>query len=429
MVFNSIEYAIFIAVIFIIYWSIPNTNLKVQNCFLLIANYFFYAWWDWRFLILLLFVSITNYLISIELARSENSRIRKILLLGSLLGSFSCLFLFKYYNFFSDSIASSFNMIGVRFVPEHLKIILPVGISFYIFQSVGYSIDVYNRKIKPEKDAIAFLAFSSFFPLLLAGPIERGTTLLPQFLVNRRFIYDDSINGMRQILWGLFKKVVVADNCNIYVNEIFSHSMNYSGSTLLLGAILFSIQIYADFSGYSDMAIGSARLLGFNVIRNFHLPYFSRNIVEFWRRWHISLTSWFRDYLYIPLGGNRSSKVLWIRNILIVFLLSGLWHGANWTFIAWGLLHACCYIFYMTCIYKKQDSSKVVCNRMSAICRECISVLSNFIFVTIAWIFFKAASIEHALIFLKGVFSITIFSLPQNVPITTLLIVIMVTPI
>jgi len=423
MVFNSIEYAIFLTGIFIIYWSIANTNLKFQNCFLLITNYFFYGWWDWRFLILLLFISGTNYLVGIGFSKSDNAKMRKMLLLIALLGCFSCLFLFKYYNFFSNSIAYSINMIGAHVMPIHFSVILPIGISFYIFQSVSYSIDVYYHKIEPEKDAIAFLAFSSFFPLLLSGPIERGTTLLPQFLVKRRFIYTAAVDGMRQILWGLFKKIVIADNCNIYVNKVFSDSMNYTGSSLLLGALLFSIQIYADFSGYSDIAIGSARLLGFNVIRNFRLPYFSPNIIEFWKRWHISLTSWFRDYLYITLGGNRRSRAIWIRNIFIVFLLSGLWHGANWTFIAWGLLHACCYIFYMICIHEKFDSSTILHSRRWMICKEIISMAANFSFVTVAWIFFKAASIEHALLFLKGIFSRTIFSLPQDMPITTLLLV------
>lgn len=312
-------------------------SIKLQNLLIVIASYVFYGWWDWRFLSLIAFSTLVDYSVGIRLGIEQNQLKRKILLWTSIIVNLGFLGFFKYYNFFLDNFTQAFSFLGRDISVSSLNIILPVGISFYTFQTLSYSIDVYKGKLKPTKDIIAFSAFVSFFPQLVAGPIERATNLLPQFYKSREFDYNKAVDGMRQILWGLFKKVVIADNAAVFANLIFNNSADYSGSTLLLGAIFFTFQIYGDFSGYSDIAIGTSRLFGFDLMRNFHFPYFSRDIAEFWRRWHISLASWFRDYLYIPLGGSRGSTWMKVRNIFIIFLVSGFWHGANWTFIVWGV--------------------------------------------------------------------------------------------
>ena len=289
MLFNSIDFALFLPLVFILYWFVVGRNLKVQNLLIVIASYVFYGWWDWRFLSLIVFSSIVDYLVGTGLSKQENKTKRKLLLLTSIFVNIGFLGFFKYYNFFAESFADAFTLLGQTIEPNRLNIILPVGISFYTFQTLSYTIDVYKRKFQPTKDIIAFFAFVSFFPQLVAGPIERATNLLPQFYTKRNFEYSRAVDGMRQILWGLFKKTVIADNCAKFVNDIFTNYADYSGSTLLLGAIFFAIQIYGDFSGYSDIAIGTSRLFGFNIMRNFAFPYFSRDIAEFWRRWHISL--------------------------------------------------------------------------------------------------------------------------------------------
>jgi len=324
MLFNSIEFAIFLPIVFILYWFVTNRDLRVQNLLLLVASYVFYGWWDYRFLSLIVFSSIVDYSIGLQMSKTDAQNKRKLLLFASLCVNLGLLGFFKYYNFFIDSFVDAFTFFGHSINPDRLNIILPVGISFYTFQTLSYTIDVYKRKLEPTKDILSFFAFVSFFPQLVAGPIERATNL----------------DGMRQILWGLFKKVAIADNCAVFVNLIFANSADHSGSTLFIGAILFAFQIYCDFSGYSDIAIGTARLFGFNLMKNFAFPYFSRDIAEFWRRWHISLSTWFRDYLYIPLGGSRGSNYVKIRNTFIIFIVSGFWHGANWTFIVWGFLNA-----------------------------------------------------------------------------------------
>jgi alginate O-acetyltransferase complex protein AlgI len=341
MLFNSIDFAIFLPIVFLLYWFVVNKNLKLQNLLIVIASYLFYGWWDWRFLSLILFSTLIDYSVGRKLLNEGNITKRKILLWVSILVNLGFLGFFKYYNFFLDNFIMAFSFFGTPINAQGLNIILPVGISFYTFQTLSYTIDVYKRKLEPTKDFIAFTAFVSFFPQLVAGPIERATNLLPQFYKNRRFEYDKAVDGLRQILWGLFKKVVIADNCAQYANQIFNDTSDYySGSTLVLGAIFFTFQIYGDFSGYSDIAIGTSRLFGFNLKQNFSFPYFSRDIAEFWRRWHISLSTWFRDYLYIPLGGSRGGNWIKIRNTFIIFILSGFWHGANWTFIVWGGLNA-----------------------------------------------------------------------------------------
>ena len=339
MLFNTLDFAIFLPAVFLIYWLF-KIHFKFQNFIIVLASYIFYGWWDWRFLSLILFSSIVDYGVGLKLKNEEKQVKRKILLWISIIVNLGFLGFFKYYNFFLDNFVSAFSFFGKEITVNSLNIILPVGISFYTFQTLSYTIDVYKKKLEPTKDFIAFSAFVSFFPQLVAGPIERATHLLPQFYKKRTFDYALAVDGLRQILWGLFKKVVIADNCAEYANWIFNNSADASGSTLILGAIFFTFQIYGDFSGYSDIAVGTARLFGFDLMKNFAFPYFSRDIAEFWRRWHISLSTWFRDYLYIPLGGSKGGTLSKVKNTFIIFIVSGFWHGANWTFIVWGALNA-----------------------------------------------------------------------------------------
>jgi len=340
MLFNSVDFAIFLPIVFVLYWFVTNKNLKLQNLLIVVASYLFYGWWDYRFLALILFSTVVDYTIGVQLSNEDKFARRKLLLWISILVNLGLLGFFKYYNFFLDNFITAFSFFGTPITGSSLNIILPVGISFYTFQTLSYTIDVYKRNLKPTHDFIAFSAFVSFFPQLVAGPIERASNLLPQFYVKRTFDYGKAVDGLRQILWGLFKKIVIADGCAQFANEIFNNSEMYNGSTLFLGALFFTFQIYGDFSGYSDIAIGTSRLFGFNLKQNFAFPYFSRDMAEFWRRWHISLSTWFRDYLYIPLGGSKGGTRMKIRNTFIIFIVSGFWHGANWTFIVWGALNA-----------------------------------------------------------------------------------------
>src|SRR5690554_791223 len=352
MLFNSVDFAIFLPTVLVLYWFVFNKNLKSQNFLLAVASYFFYGLWDWRFLFLILISTFVDYGIGL-LLRNENDPLRrKILLWISIVTNIGILGFFKYYNFFLESFISAFSIFGMPIQANTLNIILPVGISFYTFQTLSYSIDVYRKKLEPTKDFIAFTAFVSFFPQLVAGPIERATNLLPQFFEKKKFSYPQAVDGMRQILWGLFKKVVIADNCGAYADMIFNNTGFYNGMTLVVGAVFFAIQIYGDFSGYSDIAIGTGRLFGFRLRQNFAFPYFSRDIAEFWRRWHISLSTWFRDYLYIPLGGSRGGTWLKVRNVFIIFLVSGFWHGANWTFLIWGALNA---LYFLPLLLARQN--------------------------------------------------------------------------
>ncbi len=396
MLFNSIEFVIFLPVVFIIYWFVTNRNLKLQNFFVVCASYVFYGWWDWKFLFLILCSTIVDFSLGIWLDKQEKQRIRKYLLWISILVNLGFLGFFKYYNFFIESFVEAFTFFGRPVHPHTLHIILPVGISFYTFQSLGYVIDVYKRKLQPTKDFVAFAAFVSFFPQLVAGPIERATHLLPQFYARRTFDSARAIDGLRQMLWGFFKKIVIADNCAEFANQLFNHTSDYSGMTLMLGAILFTLQIYGDFSGYSDIAIGTARLFGFNLMRNFNYPYFSRDIAEFWRRWHISLSTWFRDYLYIPLGGSRGCIGQRIRNTFIVFIVSGFWHGANWTFIAWGALHAFFFLPLLLSGKNRKNLDVVASSRRFPGGKELIQMFITFCLVSFAFIFFRVESITHA---------------------------------
>lgn len=411
MLFNSVEFAIFLPIVFTIYWLLRK-YYRVQNFVLLVSSYFFYGWWDYRFLALIVLSSFIDYFIGIYLQRMEKDIHRKLLLSISLLVNLGLLGFFKYYNFFLDNFVTAYSFFGQTLKTERLNIILPVGISFYTFQTLSYSIDVYRRKIEATKDILAFFSFVSFFPQLVAGPIERASNLLPQFEIKRSFDYQLAVDGLRQILWGFFKKVVIADNCAVIVNEVFANHSDYGGSTLILGAVFFAFQIYGDFSGYSDIAIGLSRLFGFNLKRNFAYPYFSRSIGEFWRRWHISLSFWFRDYVYIPLGGSRVSKLLMIRNTFIIFLVSGFWHGANWTFVVWGLFNA---LLFLPSYFRKgnKEMDLISNTRLLPSVNEAISIVTTFFLITIGWVFFRSENIGHSFSYLSGIFSVSLFQVPQ----------------
>jgi len=413
MLFNSLEFAFFLPIVFLLYWFVTHRSLKQQNALLLLASYFFYGWWDWRFLSLIAFSSLVDYFVGISLANAETKMKRKLLLSLSILVNIGFLGFFKYFNFFAESFAQAFTLLGEPLEISSLKIILPVGISFYTFQTLSYSIDIYRKKLTPTKDFVAFFAFVSFFPQLVAGPIERASNMLPQFLNKRDFKYREAVNGCRQILWGLFKKIVIADNCAEFVNIIFEDPSAHSSSTLILGVILFSFQIYGDFSGYSDIAIGVARLFGFKLMRNFAYPYFSRNIGEFWRRWHISLSTWFRDYLYIPIGGSRGSTLLQIRNIFIVFLVSGFWHGASWNFLCWGGLHA---LFFIPLVLMKRNRTflhSIKTKWLFPSLKEGLLIVFTFSITSLAWVFFRAESVSESLHYFQGMFSDSIFTVPD----------------
>ena len=428
MLFNSIDFALFLPIVFILYWFVTKNNLKLQNFLIVTASYLFYGWWDWRFLSLILFSTIVDYAIGSKLKIEENQRKRKILLWTSILVNLGFLGFFKYYNFFLDNFISAFSFFGSEIKVSSLNIILPVGISFYTFQTLSYTIDVYKRKLEPTRDFIAFSAFVSFFPQLVAGPIERATHLLPQFYKKRTFDYSKAVDGMRQILWGLFKKIVIADNCAEYANQIFNNYADLDGSTLVLGALFFTFQIYGDFSGYSDIAIGTSRLFGFDLMQNFNFPYFSRNIAEFWRRWHISLNTWFRDYLYIPLGGSRGRTWVKTRNIFIIFIVSGFWHGANWTFIVWGALNAVYFLPILLMNNNRNHLDTVAKGKLFPNIKEFSSMLLTFGLTVFAWIFFRANNIGHAIEYISKILSLSIFNIPKfegiyNALITIILVI------
>ncbi|WP_224997301.1 MBOAT family protein [Cesiribacter sp. SM1] len=416
MIFNSIDFAIFLPIVFVLYWFVTNKNLRLQNFLIVIASYLFYGWWDWRFLSLVIFSTAVDYSLGLFIEKQEDNTKRKALLWTSIIVNLGFLGVFKYYNFFIDNFTTAFTFFGGEIQANSLNLILPVGISFYTFQTLSYTIDVYRRKLEPTRDFISFAAYVSFFPQLVAGPIERATNLLPQFNSPRSFDYSRAVDGLRQILWGLFKKVVIADNCAEYANQIFNNSADYSGSTLVLGALLFTFQIYGDFSGYSDIAIGTSRLFGFDLMRNFAYPYFSRDIAEFWRRWHISLSTWFRDYLYIPLGGSKGGMWMSIRNTFIIFIVSGFWHGANWTFIAWGALNA---IYFLPLLLTKRNRTNmgiVAEGRLLPSGREFAGMITTFALTVLAWIFFRAENIGHAMSYISEIFSTSLLAAPEVLP-------------
>jgi D-alanyl-lipoteichoic acid acyltransferase DltB (MBOAT superfamily) len=399
LLFNSLAFALFLPAVFIGYWVLAR-RLTAQNLFVLGASYLFYGWWDWRFLSLIFISSLVDYVTGRLLQRTIAPVARKALLCVSLAANLGILGFFKYFNFFAESFAAMLLWFGVGAHPATLNVILPVGISFYTFQTLSYTIDVYRKRIQPTTDPLAFFAYVSFFPQLVAGPIERAEQLLPQFGRHRIFSWDLAKDGLRQMLWGFFKKVVIADNLGRDVDLIFSQYTQLHGIELALGTLYFAFQIYCDFSGYSDIAIGCARLFGFELSRNFAFPYFSRDIPEFWRRWHISLSTWFRDYLYVPLGGSRTTRALWIRNVLLTFTISGLWHGANWNFIVWGLLHGLCYLPRLWRSKKQPQSTIVAAGRILPSPQEFCRMAATFTVVLVAWIFFRADSLGEALDFI-----------------------------
>ena len=427
MLFNSFEYLIFLPIVFLLYWFVFDyamrgckRQLLWQNLLIVVASYVFYGWWDWRFLVLIAITTVLSFLSGIGIEKAPTQRGKKAVMIANVVVNLGILGVYKYYDFFASQFAELFGLES-DFLLLHL--ILPVGISFYTFQALSYSIDVYRRQIEPTHDIVAFTAFLSFFPQLVAGPIERATNLLPQFQKKRTFDYATAVDGMRQILWGLFKKIVVADNCATYVDTVFADISSQSGSTLLLAAVLFTFQIYGDFSGYSDIAIGTAKLFGIKLMRNFHVPYFSRDIAEFWRRWHISLTTWFRDYVYIPLGGSRPAlparlevkgerlkawytKWIAVRNTFIIFLLSGFWHGANWTFVLWGAYHALLFVPLLLMgknrRYREDDQTW----------RDIPRMLLTFVLVVIGWIVFRSPDMGSCVEYLAGICHSSILSLP-----------------
>ena len=401
---------------FLLYWFVfdrfiskSKHQLKLQNAFVVAASYVFYGWWDWRFLLLIAFTSFCSWGSGLLIGKAETKGKAKRWMWLNIVLNLGILALFKYYDFFVTEFAHLFHVSTEGLL---LKVILPVGISFYTFQALSYSIDVYRGKIAPTRDIVAFFAFISFFPQLVAGPIERATNLLPQFLKKREFRYDNAVDGMRQILWGLFKKIVVADNCAVYVDQVFSTYAEQSGSTLLMAAIFFTFQIYGDFSGYSDIAIGTAKLFGIKLMRNFNVPYFSRDIAEFWRRWHISLTTWFRDYVYIPLGGSRVSKSKVVRNTFIIFLVSGFWHGANWTFIAWGAYHAILFLPLILTGKNRKYTNQVAEGRFLPTLKEIGQMLLTFFLAVIGWIIFRSATISDSVHYIVGMCDASLFSVP-----------------
>lgn len=416
MLFNSINFAFFLPIVFVLYWFVTDKSLKLQNILLLVSSYFFYACWDWRFMFLLIFSTLLDYFTGIKMAESKSIFDKKFWFWLSVLVNVGFLAVFKYYNFFAESFADLLSNFGLHVNPWTLQVILPVGISFYTFHGLSYVIDIYKNRIPAEKDFVEYSVFVSFFPLLVAGPIERATHLLPQIKVKRHFDYDKAVDGLRQILWGLFKKIVIADQCAIYANQIFNDAGHQSGSNLFLGALFFTFQIYGDFSGYSDIALGTARLFGIELLRNFAFPYFSRDIAEFWRRWHISLSTWFRDYLYIPLGGSKGGTWMKVKNTFIIFLVSGFWHGANWTFIAWGFLNA---LFIMPSIIfntNRNNLEIVAKGRLFPNIKEVLSITITFLMAVFAWIFFRASSITSAFAYIKGLFSASLFTKPTVMP-------------
>jgi D-alanyl-lipoteichoic acid acyltransferase DltB (MBOAT superfamily) len=429
MLFNSLEFAFFLPIVFCLYW-LCNRNLKLQNGVLLLSSYYFYSCWDWRFLSLIILSTIVDYCIGLGLKNESHFiSIRKLLLWISIGVNIGLLGFFKYYNFFIEQFTAAFTLFGTSFEGSTISIILPVGISFYTFQTLSYTIDVYRKKIEPTTNVLAFSAFVSFFPQLVAGPIERASNLLPQFIKKKQFDYTSTVDGMRQILWGLFKKMIIADNCAEIANTVFNSPADHSASTLVLGAVFFAFQIYGDFSGYSDIAIGTARLFGFNLMKNFSFPYFSRDIAEFWRRWHISLSTWFRDYVYIPLGGSKTSKAKQIRNVFIVFIISGFWHGANWTFIIWGALNA---LFFLPLLLSKQNRTHldtVAQGKLFPSMRELAAMTSTFLLTVMAWVFFRAESMSHAAGYFQYMFDWSLFTMPvliSKVSISTTLILLLI---
>jgi D-alanyl-lipoteichoic acid acyltransferase DltB (MBOAT superfamily) len=436
MLFNSIAFAIFLPILFLLYWFVTNKNLKTQNTLLLIASYIFYGWWDWRFLFLLALLSLADYLIGIGIENNETNKKRKIWFITGLITNIGVLGVFKYYNFFIDGFIDLTSLVGYNLPRSTTNIVLPLGISFYVFLSLSYIIDIYKKNLNANRNIVEVLLTLSFFPIILAGPIQRPSSLLPQIQTKREFEYSKAVDGLKQILWGLFAKTI-ADSLSPYVDKIFQNSFDYSGSTLLLGAIFFTIQIYADFSGYSNIAIGVAKLLGFNLMRNFANPYFSRDLIDFWRKWHISLTTWFRDYVFFPLSFALSWKIdnervlfmkkdhfIYISASIITWFLTGLWHGANYTFIIWGMVNGIILITYHLQIKPRKKLFKklgIHNNNFILIMLETMFTLS---IIVLLWIIFRADNVDQAIIYISDIFSSSLFTIPEISPLKKIALVI-----
>ena len=416
MLFNSIQFAIFLPIVFLLYWFVfdrfiskSEHQLRLQNAFIVVASYVFYGWWDWRFLLLIAFTSFCSWGSGLLIGKAESKKKAKTWMWLNIVLNLGILALFKYYDFFVTEFAKLFHISTDGLL---LKVILPVGISFYTFQALSYSIDVYRRKIEPTKDIVAFFAFISFFPQLVAGPIERATNLLPQFLKKREFNYDIAVDGTRQILWGLFKKIVVADNCAVYVDKVFSNYTDQTGSTLLLGVIFFAFQLYCDFSGYSEIAIGTAKLFGIRLMRNFNNPYFATSFADYWKRNHISLTTWFMDYVYYPLIGGSDKLWYWNLCMIITFLLSGMWHGAGWTFLLWGLYQGVFIVISMNLSKSRKRFEKRHHLKDNKI-YEFFTMLVTFFIVCVGLVLFRAESIGQAWEYVCGVSNVSLFTMPE----------------
>ena len=416
MEFTSVAFFVFLALVFAIYWKIARCPLVAQNILIVLASYIFYGWWDWRFLFLINITAMWAWASGLVLDKSNNPTVRQLVVVTAVIVNFGILAMFKYYNFFCENLATILQALGFNVGFESLSIVLPVGISFYTFQALGYVIDVFRREIKPTTNIFAFLAFIIFFPQLVAGPIERASNLLPQFLRPRRFDYSFAVDGCRQMLWGFFKKMVVADNCAVVANTLLDSGCTPNGIGIVVGVVMFAFQIYGDFSGYSDIAIGCAALFGIRLKQNFSIPYFARNIEDFWRRWHISLMTWFRDYLYIPLGGSRCSVLKCTRNIFIVFSVSGLWHGASWTFVCWGLFHALLFTCSRFIMKKDTNGMSAQGNTPVYVVRRIGMVALTFSLVTIGWTFFRAQTMHEWFIWSMAVIDLSSWTLPVNIP-------------
>ena len=414
MLFNSVEFLIFLPIVFLLYWFVFR-SLRWQNFLVLTASYIFYGWWDWRFLLLIVFTSFCSFCSGLLIEHFEGRRkCQQFVSASNIVVNLAVLGVFKYYNFFLDNIEGLLNyLFGYHLDWVTMKIILPVGISFYTFQALSYTIDVYQKKLTATHNIVEFFAYISFFPQLVAGPIERATNLLPQFQRNRHFDSTKAVDGARQMLWGFFKKIVVADTCGDIVNEYWGQYHNLPSVSLCLLGVLFTFQIYCDFSGYSDIAIGCSRLFGFNLMRNFNFPYFSRSIPEFWRRWHISLMTWFRDYIYFPLGGSRCKKSKIIRNVFIVWAISGLWHGANWTFITWGLFHAALLSIYILFGINTKYQEDVATRCHLPRLKELLQMTFTFFLTVIGWIIFRSQSLAQCLGFLSAIFTNQFFDMSK----------------
>jgi len=405
MFFNSLAFAIFLPIVFFLYWFVFNKNKNTQNALLIVASYYFYSCWDWRFLFLLVFSTFLDYFTGIQIEKSNSEKGRKFWFWLSISVNLGFLGIFKYYNFFASSFAEMFTSFGFKVSPFLLNVILPVGISFYTFHGLSYVIDIYYKRIKAEYNFIDYSLFVSYFPLLVAGPIERATHLLPELKVKREFNLEKAKEGVCQIVWGLLKKVVIADTCAVYANAIFDHYQSMNSFSLIMGVIYFAFQIYGDFSGYSDIALGVSKLFGLDLLRNFNYPYFSRDIAEFWRRWHISLSSWFRDYLYIPLGGSKGGLWMKIRNTFIIFIVSGFWHGANWTYIVWGFINAVYFLPLLLSNSNRNNMDSIILKWNLDSVKVLFSILTTFLLTCIAWVFFRARTITDAILYLKRIFT------------------------